>query len=140
MFKLRAVVLSAAFLLLAGSVSADVLFKDDFEDGVVDASVYVVVGNAIVTESGGKLRVQTFGVGDGVEIAIPKGAQCVTLSQTVPQSELDRREGYGLAGIFQEATGEETVGVALETRRPFWNRCQVTIKVGKDKQVAGFWG
>lgn len=140
MRRRRAVAWSVAFLSLAGAASADVLFQDDFEDGIVDTSVYVAVGNAIVTESGGKLRVRTFGVGDGVEIAIPDGAQCVTLSQTVPQSELDRREGYGLAGVFEEASGDETVGVALETRRPFWNRCQVTIKVGKDKQVVGFWG
>lgn len=126
-------------LAVAGPAAAGVLYQDDFEDGIVDP-IFVAVGNAQITESGGKLRIQTFGVGDGVEIQVPSHARCVRLSAEIPEEEFDRFEAYGVAAMFRDDDGSEVVGIGAEFLRPFWNRCQVTFKVDKDKQTEGFWG
>ena len=136
------VLVLAALALLAGAspLFAGTLIKDDFEDGVVDNTVFLAVGNAIITESNGRLHVQTFGPGDGVEILIPKGTACVQLQTEIPEVEFDQFEAFGVDAMFIDDDGSEVLGAGLEFLRPFWNRCQVTFKLGKDKQTAGFWG
>ena len=134
-------VLALLVLVLGSSpVSAGITFSDDFEDGVVDTSVYVAVGNAVITESGGRMHIQTFGPGDGVDIVIPKGTGCVQLQTEIPEVEFDRFESFGVEAMFIDDDGSEVLGGGLEFLRPFWNRCQVTFKLGKDKQTVGFWG
>jgi len=127
-------------MLGTAPVSAGILFSDDFEDGIVDTSVYVAVGNAVITESGGRLHIQTFGKGDGVEIVMPTGTACVQLQTEIPEVEFDQFEAFGIAAIFLEEDGHEALGVGLEFLRPFWNRCQITWEVGGKSQDEGIWG
>lgn len=126
--------------MLTSNAMGDVLFQDDFEDGVIDPAIYIPIGNAILLESGGVLNIQTFGLGDGLEIVMPSGTACVDLKQTVLQDGFDRGEAWAITGLFDDAPNPDIEGVQIELRRPFWNRCQVVIKVGEDEQVIGVWG
>jgi|GEM_PF-6790979 hypothetical protein len=142
-YPTRPAVLVLAVLVLAlsaGSVLAGTLLKDDFDDGIVDTSVFVAIGNAVITESGGQLHIQTFGIGDGVEIVVPKNAACVQLNTEIPEVEFDRFEGFGVSAFFTDTDGNELLGVGAELLRPFWNRCQVTWKFGDQTQTEGIWG
>ena len=135
--------LSLALLVLAlGSspASAGTILLDEFDDGVVDTTIFVAVGNAVVTESGGQLHIQTFGIGDGVEIKIPSNAACVQLRTEIPEVEFDQFEGFGVSAFFTDSDGNEFLGVGAELLRPFWNRCQVTWKFGDMTQTEGIWG
>jgi hypothetical protein len=133
----------AAFVVLLGAIPAmaGVLFKDDFEDGIVDTSVYIAVGNAVITESGGKMHIQTFGPDDGVEILVPKHTACLQIQTEIPEVEFDQFESFGVSATITDQDGDEHLLVAAELLRPFWNRCQVTWKFGDGpSQTEGIWG
>ena len=60
----------------AQSLSAETLFRDDFEDGDL-ADYYSAIDGAVVSESGGKLRVSAPSSGSGVRILFPvEGINC----------------------------------------------------------------
>ena len=121
-------------------VSTSVIFSDDFEDGVVDTSVYTAIGNAVITESGGRMHIRTFGPDDGVEIAIPDNTACMQIQLEIPEVEFDRFESFGVSAFLIDPDGNELLGVGAELLRPFWNRCQVTWKFGDQTQTEGIWG
>ena len=118
------------------------LLSDDFEDGIVDTSLYIPVGNAVITESGGRMHIQTFGIGDGVEIVVPSNTACLQIETEIPEVEFDQFEAFGVAAYYTDSNGDEDLLVAAELLRPFWNRCQVTWHFGdKDQaQTEGIWG
>lgn len=55
-------------VLISSPVQASLTFSDDFNDGIVNSSIYRPLGNANLSESLGLLNTQLLSDGDGLEI------------------------------------------------------------------------
>lgn len=65
--KAQATVAIVAMLVVCTHVHADILFQDDFDDGIVDPR-YTAIGGASILESAGSMFLEMFDTGDGLNI------------------------------------------------------------------------
>lgn len=116
----------------AAKAASSILFSDNFEDGIVNTSVFEPLGNAILREVDGKLVITVFANEDGVKIRAPEGAACFKVSQEINRDEFDVRESIVFSTNFLDPdTGESFTGFEATMLRPFWNFCQYDV-TGKD--------
>lgn len=55
-------------------------FFDDFDDGIINTSVYTPLGGSVLTESNGDMSLNLTNVGDGVSVLFPEGINCMIFS------------------------------------------------------------
>jgi hypothetical protein len=120
-----------ASMLCPVSLQATELVRDDFEDGVIDDTLYSVIGSAVMVEVGGKLQVTVFKQGDGVRIEAPRGATSFIIDQQITLEQFDIGEAINFKALIPDPdTGKEYPLLASRMLRPFWNFCVYDVSQG----------
>lgn len=134
-------VAAAVFLagvVWSGQLAATELVRDDFEDGIVDPTLFTPIGGATLVETGGKLFVTVRDQDQGIRIAAPPGAMSFVITQEINQPEFDIGESLTFRALIMDPdNGKEFPLLESRMLRPFWNFCVYDIKQGSNSSTIG---